>query len=75
MDQVMTIEEIEKQFAREWVLLADPLTNDQLEVLGGKVLYHSRDRDEFDRKSLEFPAPRTAVIFAGLAPEGMEFVL
>ena len=34
--------EIEAQFASEWVLVADPQTNNALEVQRGNVLYHSK---------------------------------
>ena len=75
MDKVMTLAEIEKQFNHEWVLIADPQTDDRLEVKSGRVLYHSKDRDEFDRKSLEFKAARFAVLYMGKMSDEMEFVL
>jgi predicted acetyltransferase len=42
----LTLAEIEAQFVSEWVLIEDPQTNNALEVQGGKILYHSKDRDE-----------------------------
>ena len=75
MDKVLTIAEIESQFDSEWVLVEEPQTNEALEVQSGKVLYHSRNRDEFDRKVLEFRPKRFAVLFTGEPQEGMEFVL
>ncbi len=75
MDKTLTITEIESQFDSEWVLLEDPQTNEALEVQSGKVLYHSKDRDEFDRKALEFHPKRFAVLFTGQPSAEMEFVL
>jgi hypothetical protein len=75
MGEVMTIAEIEAQFESEWVLVEDPQTNEALEVQSGKVLYHSKDRDEFDRKVLEFRPKRFAVLYTGKPPEGMEIIL
>jgi len=75
MSDTMTIEEIKAQFDNEWVLIDDPITDERLEVYGGKVLFHSNDRDEFDRRSLEFNATRSAVVLTGRAPEGMDFVV
>lgn len=75
MEQIMTIEEIEKNFDHEWVLIADPQTDEALEVKSGRVLYHSKDRDEFDRKSLSFKAARFAVLYMGAMSDEMEFVL
>lgn len=75
MNKVLTIAEIETQFDSEWVLVEDPQTNEAFEVQGGKVLYHSKNRDEFDRKALEFQPQRFAVVFTGQPSEEMEFVL
>ena len=75
MEKTLTIAEIESQFDSEWVLVEDPLTNESLEVQGGKVLYHSKDRDEFDRIMLEFHPKRSAVLFTGEASKDLEFVL
>lgn len=75
MDKILTIAEIEAQFDSEWVLVEDPQTNEALEVQSGKVLYHSKNRDEFDRKVLAFRPQRFAVLFTGQPQEDMEFVL
>ena len=53
MDQLLTIAEIHEQFQSEWVLLENPQTNEQLEVQGGLVRWHSKDRDEVYRKAIE----------------------
>ncbi|MCI0489652.1 MAG: hypothetical protein L0229_23945 [Blastocatellia bacterium] len=75
MDEMLTIEEIKSKYDSEWVLIGDLQTNEALEVQGGKVLYHSSDREEFDRKVLEFHPERFAVLYTGKIPEQMEFVL
>lgn len=74
MDQTLTIGQIKAQFDNEWVLIDDPITDERLEVHGGKVLFHSKDRDEFDRRSLEFKTTRFAVVFTGGPPPGVEFI-
>jgi hypothetical protein len=75
MDQVLTIESIRRQFESEWVLIDDPQTNDSLEVLGGRVLHHSKDRDEVYRKAVALRPRRSAVIYTGEIPEGTAVVL
>jgi len=75
MNEVTAIEEINKRFDSEWVLTEDPVTNDQPEAPSGKVLYHGKDRDEFDRKVLTFRGKRFAVLYTGKMPEGTEVVL
>jgi hypothetical protein len=75
MNKTLTIAEIESQFDSEWVLVEDPQTNEALQVQSGRVLYHSKNRDEFDRKALEFHPKRFAVLFTGEPSEEMELIL
>lgn len=72
----MTIQEIESKFQDEWILVADPETNDALEVLRGNVICHSRDRDEVYRRAIALPKPKHyAVLFTGRMPENTAIVL
>ena len=69
MDNILTITEIEAQFQSEWVLLEDPQTNEALEVQSGKVLCHSKDRDEVYRKAVTLHPKRFAVLYTGKIPQ------
>ncbi len=71
----MTIEEIESQFESEWVSIEDPKTDEELRVLGGKVLHHSKDRDEVYRKAVSLRLKRSAVIYTGEIPEETAVIL
>jgi len=75
MDDVLTITQIEAQFTSEWVLVADPQTNDALEVQSGKVCWHSKDRDEVYRKAVELRPRRFAVLYTGKMPKDTAVVL
>ena len=75
MDKEMTIEEIESQFESQWVLIEEPRTDKALKVLGGKVLFHSRDRDEVYRKAVALCPKRSAIIYTGQIPEETAVVL
>ena len=75
MDQEMTIEEIESQFDSEWVLIEDPKTDESLKVMGGKVLHHSKDRDEVYRKAVLLRPRRSALIYTGEIPDNTAVVL
>ena len=75
MDKEMTIEEIESQFDSEWVLIEDPKTDEDLKVLGGRVLHHSKDRDEVYRKAVSLRPTRSALIYTGEIPEDTAVVL
>lgn len=75
MENVLTLAEIQSRFESEWVLVSDPQTNESLEVLSGKVLYHSKDRDEVYRKAVEVRPKRFAMLYTGTIPQGTEIVL
>jgi hypothetical protein len=75
MADVLTLSQIEERFDSEWVLVGDPDTDDSLEVRQGKVLWHSKDRDEVYRKMVELRPRRFAVLYTGKMPEGTAIVL
>ncbi len=65
MEQEMTVQEIESQFDDEWVLVADPETDARLRVLSGKVVCHSKDRDEVYRRMVALRLPDYAELYTG----------
>ncbi|HMG73377.1 MAG TPA: hypothetical protein VK582_07745 [Pyrinomonadaceae bacterium] len=75
MERVMSIGEIESEFDSEWVLVDEPETNEHLEVLKGKVIHHSKDRDEVYRKAVSLRPKRSAILYTGSIPEGTVVVL
>ncbi len=75
MEKVMTNAEIESEFDSEWVLVIEPETNEQLEVVKGKVVHHSKDRDEVYRKAIAVRPKRFAILYTGEIPEGSEVVV
>lgn len=75
MDNIMTVEEMKTQFESEWVLVENPQTNDALEVLKGKILHHSKDRDEVYRRAVALRPKRSAIVYTGEIPEDMEIAL
>jgi hypothetical protein len=75
MENVMTVAEIESRFKAEWVLVEDPEMNENLEVQSGKVLHHSKDRDEVYRKAVELRPKRFAMLYTGTIPENTAIVL
>ena len=75
MNEVMTIADIEAQFDSEWVLVGDPVTDETLQVQSGRVLAHSRNRDEVDRCLLALRPQRYATWYIGRLPDDMAIVL
>jgi hypothetical protein len=75
MNEILTREEIESRFDSEWVLVEDPEVNEHLEVLRGKVIWHSKDRDEVYRKAIELRPKSAATLYTGTIPENGVIVL
>lgn len=75
MDDVLTIAQIHAQFASEWVLIEAPQTDDVLEVQGGRIRWHSKDRDEVYRKAVALRPARFAIFYTGQMPENTAIVL
>ncbi len=75
MDDLLTIAQIEAQFAAEWVLVEDPQVNDVLEVQSGKIRWHSKDREEVYRQAVTLRPKRFAVLYTGKMPEDTAIVL
>jgi len=75
MEQEMTAEEMRARFEDEWVLIEDPQTNEALEVLRGKVLYHGKDRDEVYRHAVARRPKRSAILYTGQMPADTAIVL
>lgn len=75
MDDVLTIAQIHAQFASEWILIEAPQTNDALEVQGGNVRSHSKDREEVYRKAVALRPERFAIFYTGKMPEDTAIVV
>ncbi|HUT34788.1 MAG TPA: hypothetical protein VNE39_14965 [Planctomycetota bacterium] len=74
MGEVMTMGEIEARFDSEWVLLEDPVTDENL-IRSGRLLCHSKDRDDVYRKAFELRPKHSAIFYVGAIPEDTVVVL
>ncbi len=75
MDAFLTVTEIKAKFDSEWVLVAEPQTDEYLEIQSGKVLYHSKDRDEVYREAIKLRPKRFALLYTGTITKGMAVAL
>jgi hypothetical protein len=75
MEEVMSLLEIQKRYDSEWILVEDPETSESLQVTKGKVLWHSKDRDEVYRKARELAPRSSAILYTGTIPQEGELVL
>jgi hypothetical protein len=75
MNEILTIDEIKTRYPSEHVLLEDPQTNPDHEVLGGRVLWHSADQEEVYRKAIELRPKRAAYVYTGTIPDDTIYIL
>ena len=75
MSEILTMEEIEKKFDGEWVLIEDVETDEKLEIVRGKVTYHGKDKNELHRRAMKSKTKHFASLFIGKPDPKMEFLL
>lgn len=75
MDETISFAEIQKRFDSEWILLENPETENGLRVKKGKVIWHSKNRDEVYRKARELKPKHSAILYTGKLPENTVIVL
>ena len=75
VNEILTLPEIEDRFDSEWVLIGDPLTNEDLAVQSGQVLFHSKDRDSVYREAVKMQPKNFAMLYVGKIPKDAAIVL
>ncbi|MBV9849502.1 MAG: hypothetical protein JO250_07425 [Armatimonadetes bacterium] len=75
MNEVLTRPEIERQYRDEWILVADPETDEHLNVTRGEVVAHSKDRDEVYQKAVELRLKHSAFLYTGTVPDDVVIIL
>ena len=75
MDEVMSWAEIEETFNGEWVLIEDPEVTRYQEIIRGKVLFHSTERNAVHAKVRELNPLHPAIMYVGEFPKDLEFAL
>ncbi len=68
-DEMLTLTEIKKQFDNEWILVGDPEYDQDNEIIRGKILYHSKNRDDIYAKAMELRPKRSASLYTGPIPD------
>lgn len=75
MAEAMTIAMVYEKYESEWVLLEDPELDDNREIVKGKVLFHSKNRDEVDRHMLTLRPRHGATLYTGSIPTDAAVIL
>lgn len=75
MSEILTMEEIEKKYDGEWVLIEDVESNEKLEVIRGRVTYHGKDKEKLHQKAMKSESKHIATFYVGRPDPKMEFWL
>ncbi len=75
MERVMTLARIKARFRSEWILVIDPVTDRNLELLRGRVAFHSKDRDEVYRRAAALRPKSFAMVYTGGLRKGTAIAL
>ena len=65
MGKILSIAQIRARYKSEFVLVEDPELDRDLEVIRGKVVWHSKNRDEVYQKALELRPKHPAFLYTG----------
>jgi hypothetical protein len=65
MDSPLSLQELERRYSGQWVLLADVESDPGPVFRSGRVLWHSVDEDECWAKASELPASNVGVLYIG----------
>jgi hypothetical protein len=75
MSEIMTFAEIKRNYDGEWVLIAYSKTDEDLQIIEGKVIAHSTNKEDI-YQALEFtPEQPLAIEYMGEVPEDIAFIL
>ena len=75
MAKVMTMDEIERKYDGEWVLIGDPEHDELWNVLRGELLWHSPDKDALMERANAGTPHSTAILFMGPVPDNVILLL
>lgn len=75
MEAMLSLDDIQKIYHSEWVLLENPEVDEHLDIVRGRVVFHSKDRDEVYRTMLKLRPTSSATIYTGTMPENTAIVL
>ena len=73
--EILSIDEIEKRYAPDWVLINNPLTDENCLVVAGEVVGTAQQSDELSRKATEMDLKNIAVFDLGTWPDEVALLL
>ncbi len=74
MSEIMTFEEIKQSYDGEWVLIAYTETDENLQVIKGKVVAHSVNKEDIYQALESTTEKPLAIEYIGQVPEDIAFI-
>lgn len=71
----MTLEKIKRQYPIQWVLIEFTSLDEELRVVDGRVLAHSRNRLEIEKELASLRNERIAIEFSGDRDTGETYLI
>lgn len=75
MSEIMTFEEIKQNYDGQWVLIAYTETDEDLQVVKGKVIAHSANKEDIYQALESAGEQPLAIEYMGQVPEDLAFIL
>ncbi len=75
MSKTMTFEEIEQNYNGQWVLIAYTETDENLQVVKGKVIAHSVNKQDIYQALETAEEQALAIEYLGRVPEDVAYIL
>ncbi len=66
--KVMTYEEMAREFAEEWVFVIDPVVDEEMNIVRGRVGGHDRDREKVYDEALRV-RPKSSAFLCFISPK------
>jgi hypothetical protein len=75
MSEILTFAEIKRNYDGEWVLIAYSKTDEDLQIIEGKVIAHSTNKEDIYQALESTPEQPLAIEYMGEVPEDIAFIL
>ena len=75
MSEILTFEEIKLRYDGQWVLIAYTETDEELQVIKGKVVAHSDNKEDIYQALESAGEQPLAIEYMGQVPEDIAFIL
>ena len=75
MSETMTFEEMQRRYDGEWLLIAPKEVDEELQVVKGEVLAHSREQEDIYQALESLEEQPLAIEYVGQVPKDLGFIL